>query len=256
MPIMALSNGNTWVDVRGGTNNPWAPPVDYLQGVLLPIISRFGFKGSVELMRRGFYPQGGGIVYAWAEPIKRFNPLTLIEFGEIRKIRGLSYSSKLPCHIVQRISKSANRTLLNAGLKEADIRLECLQLKNEHASPSPGCGIMLLAELSSGAILGSDSLGGIGKSSEKVGQEAAESLCKQLKAKAPVDKHLGDQLILYMALAGGRSEIKVEELTLHTISCIHVAKVMLGANFETACEKGLTSIICDGVGLENASLPV
>ncbi|MFH0897220.1 MAG: RNA 3'-terminal phosphate cyclase [Candidatus Bathyarchaeota archaeon] len=257
MPIMAFSDGSTWVEVHGGTNNPWAPPADYLQEVLLPTLGRFGFKGSVELVRRGFYPNGGGIVKAWAEPIKRLNSLNLTEFGEIRRIHGLSYSSKLPCHIVQRMSKSANRTLMDAGFKEADIKVDCSQPANERAAPSPGCGVILLAELSTGAILGSDSLGEIGKPAEKVGQEAADSLCKQLKTGAPVGKHLGDQLIPYMALARGRSEIKVEELTLHTLSCIHIVEVILGANFEITGEKGRpTRIICDGIGLENASLPV
>ena len=257
LPIMAFSKENTWAEIRGGTNNPWAPPVEYLQEVFLPTLDKLGFRGSVELIKRGFYPQGGGIVTAWTAPIKMLNPIVLTEFGEIRSISGLSYSSKLPCHIVERIAKSANKTLIKAGLQEASIKLECIEPKDRRVARSPGCGIVLLAKSSTGAILGSDSLGKVGKPAEKVGQEAAESLCREIEAAAPVDKHLEDQIIPYMALAKGRSEIKFKELTQHTISCIYVSKIILGANFETTIEKGrLSSIICDGIGLRNTSLLV
>ena len=254
MPIIAFSHESTWTKIRGGTNNPWAPPIDYTQEVLLPTITKIGFKGSIELVKRGFYPRGGGIVIASAEPVKRFNPIVLTELGKVNKIFGLSYSSGLPQHIVERMARSANRTLIHEGLKKANIRLECLQQNDRRGAASPGCGIILIAELSKGAILGSDSLGEIGKPAERVGQEAAEILCKQLQTGAPVGKHLGDQLIVYLALANGRSEIKIEELTLHTISCIHVSKIIVGANFDIRGEKGkLTSIVCDGIGLENTS---
>ena len=257
MPIMAFSNGKTSTKIRGGTNNPWAPPVDYIQEVLLPILTRAGYRGTVELARRGFYPLGGGMVTAWVEPVRKLNPIVLTEFGKVRRIHGISYSSRLPCHIVERMAKSANKTLANAGLKEAEIKLECLQSNEERCAPGPGCGMMLVAELSTGAILGSDSLGELGKPAEKVGQEAAEALCQEIKTEAPVDKHLGDQLIVYMALANGRSEIKVEEVTLHALSCIHVSKIILGADFKIADEKKRpTTIIGDGIGLGNASQPV
>lgn len=253
MPIMAFSNGETSTEIRGGTNNPWAPPIEYLQEVLLPILTKIGFKGSVELVRRGFYPKGGGIVKAGARPVRKLSPIVLTEFGDVRRVYGLSYSSRLPSHIVERMAKGANKTLTDAGLKGVDIKLECLQSQDERCALSPGCGIVLVAELSTGAILGSDSLGEIGKPAERVGQEAAEILLQQLKARVPVDKHLGDQLIIYMTLASGRSEIKVEEMTPHTLSCIHVAKVIAGADFEIVGEGNrLTSIICKGVGLENA----
>ncbi|MFH0748860.1 MAG: RNA 3'-terminal phosphate cyclase [Candidatus Bathyarchaeota archaeon] len=253
IPLMAFSNENSFLDLHGGTNNPWAPPIDYIQHVFLPILSKTGFRGSLELVRRGFYPQGGGFIQASAEPIRRFKPIVLTKVGEIQRISGLSYSSRLPKHIGERMARSANVTLLNGGFKEANIRCECLQKNDKYSAISPGCGIILIAESSTGAILGSDSLGEPKKIAERVGQEAAESLVKQLKTGVPVSKHLGDQLIIYMALANGRSEIAIEELTLHTLSCIYVSKTIIDANFEILGDLGrVTRIICDGIGLENA----
>jgi RNA 3'-terminal phosphate cyclase (ATP) len=76
-----------------------------------------------------------------------------------------------------------------------------------------------------------------------------------LKNKAPVDKHLGDQLIIYMALAKGLSQIQVEELTAHTLSSIYVSTAITGARFNIEGKKGSPATIkCKGVGVENPFL--
>lgn len=255
MPAMAFAPRRISVEVRGGTNAPWAPVVEYLQGVLLPTIGKMGLKGSVDLIRRGFYPRGGGIVRTSVEPVKTLKPIVLTEFGEVLKIRGLSYSSRLPVHIVERMAKSAEQTLREGGYGNLKVELEGLQPDNPKCAIDQGCGIILLAELSSGAIVGSDSLGALGKPAEKVGKEAAIKLLNQLKAEAPVDNHLGDQLIVYMALADGYSKLRVSELTLHTVTCIHVSEKIVGATFEVIGEQGKpATIACNGIGLVNRLL--
>lgn len=111
MPAMAFSPGRVSVEVRGGTNAHWAPVVDYLQGVLLPTLSKMGLKGNVTLIRRGFYPRGGGVVKAFVEPVKKLQPIVLTDFGEVKRISGLAYSSRLPSHVVERMVRSAEQTL-------------------------------------------------------------------------------------------------------------------------------------------------
>jgi len=118
-----------------------------------------GFRGSIELKRRGFYPKGGGIVNASIDPIDVLSPIVLNEFGEIRRIYGLSYSCRLPSHIVKRMATSVRETLRNNGYGEAFIELECLQPEDSRCASNPGCGSIVFAELSSGSIIGSDSLG-------------------------------------------------------------------------------------------------
>jgi len=255
MPAMAFSPGRVSVEVRGGTNAPWAPAVDYLQGVLLPMLSKMGLKGNVTLICRGFYPRGGGVVKASVEPVKKLQPIVLTDFGEVKRISGLSYSSRLPSHVVERMARSAEQALKEEGYGNISIGLENLQAGYSKCAIDVGCGIILFAELSSGAIVGSDSLGTLGKPAEKVGREAAMRLLAQLRTKAPVDRHLGDQLIVYMALADGYSKIRVSELTLHTITCIHVSEKIVGAKFEVDGEQGKpATIACNGIGLVNCSL--
>lgn len=251
LPVMALSKDESHVEIRGGTNNPFAPAVEYIEGVLLPTISAMGLKAAVQLVKRGFYPRGGGIVKARVEPIKQLKPITLTEFKEVREVTGLAYSSRLPCHIVERMAKSAGKTLEDEGYK-VDIELECLQPKDGKCAVNQGTGIILFAKLLPKGVMGSDGLGEIGKPAERVGWEAASTLIKQLATTSPVDKFLGDQLIVYMALARGRSTIKVSELTLHATTCIAVSEIITGARFEVVGSQGEpATITCEGAGLTN-----
>lgn len=46
--------------MRGGTNAKMAPQVDYADRVFRPTAARFGIDFDLEVVRRGFYPQGNG----------------------------------------------------------------------------------------------------------------------------------------------------------------------------------------------------
>ena len=255
MPVAAFASGGVSVEIRGGTNNPKAPPTDYIQMVLLPTIAKMGFKGSVNLLRRGFYPRGQGIIRTEFEPVKRLGPIISTRSIGTKRLFGLSYSSRLPSHIVERMAKSAKETLSKNGYKNTNIELEVLQSNDSKCAVDPGCGIILLAELTSGSILGANTMGKVGKLAEKVGEEAATGLLIQLKSKAPVDKYLADQIIVYMSLANGVSKIRIAELTLHTMTCIEISRRILGANFGIEGELGYpATITCKGIGKENESI--
>jgi RNA 3'-terminal phosphate cyclase (ATP) len=221
--------------------------VDYLEEVLLPALSCMGLKASIHLVKRGFYPRGGGVVVAEVEPINKLRPITLTEFKGVKDVSGLSYSSRLPCHIVERMARSARRELAAAGYTNVEMRLECLQHKDEKCAVNPGTGILLFAKLRPRGVLGSDSLGKRGRPAEKVGYDAASALIKQLATRSPVDKFLGDQLIMYMALASGVSTIRVSELTLHTTTCMAVSTLVAGSRFMVVGSLGKpATITCDG----------
>lgn len=112
---------------------------------------------------------------------------------------------------------------------------------------------MLWAETDSGSIIGSDALGERGKPAEKVGEEAADKLLREIGGDAPVDSHLGDMLIPYLAVADGRSEIKVTELTLHLISNISVTEKILNIKFDVNGKEGEPGIVSvDGINLKNS----
>lgn len=256
MPVMAFCDTEVSLEIAGGTNNPKAPTIEFLQSAVLPRIAKMGYRGSVDLVKRGFYPRGQGLVRASSRPADRLNPVVLTEFGSVVKVWGLSYSCRLPRHIVERMGKSAQRLLMQEGY-DADIQLESLQINEHRCAVDPGCGLILFASLSSGGLLSGDALGRLGLPAEKVGEGAVSNLLQGLKRAAPVDKHLGDQLIVYMALAVGKSEIMVSELTLHSLTCIELCKMLLGVNFEVEGKLGeLARITCTGAGIVNRAVHI
>jgi RNA 3'-terminal phosphate cyclase (ATP) len=133
MPVVVYSSNPVNIEIKGGTNTINAPPIEYIQKVLLPMISKMGFKGFVDLKRRGFYPRGQGIVNARFEPMKKIKPIQLTEFGEVEAINGLSHSSNLPNHIVERMAKSASVALAENGYSNVNIKIEALRSEIQNA---------------------------------------------------------------------------------------------------------------------------
>jgi RNA 3'-terminal phosphate cyclase (ATP) len=233
LPPLAFASGPAEVEVGGGTDNPLAPPVDYLKHVTLPLLSRMGYSVELECPRRGHYPRGGGRVVVRTRPVERLLPLRLTEAGRVKRVEGISHCVGLPSHVATRQAHAAKLLLLRAGYG-ARIRVEV----PEDPHPGPGSGIVLWAPTSEGGILGSSSLGRPGKPAERVGREAAELLLEELRTGYAVDRHLTDQLIPYLALAEGRSEIWSTHLTLHALTNVELVERMVGVRFRVEGELG------------------
>jgi len=73
-----------------------------------------------------------------------------------------------------------------------------------------------------------------------VGRRAAEELIREMASFAAVDAHLADQLIPYLALAGG--SFTVREISLHTKTNIWTAGHFMDAKFEITAKCGVFEI--------------
>ncbi|MHA1615942.1 MAG: RNA 3'-terminal phosphate cyclase [Candidatus Njordarchaeales archaeon] len=251
LPALIFAEKKSIVTIKGGTDVPWSPPIDAVRYVLLPGLKDMGVEAKLELIRRGHYPRGGGLVKLYVEPITEpLKPKILKEQGIIERIRGISHCVRLPKHVAERQARSATEKLESAGFKNIDIELEWYPPdKDPHLGP--GSGIVLWVETSSNALLEYDSLGARGKRAEVVGQEAAEGLIKQIRNCGAVDVHHTDQLVPFMALAKGVSEIYSSEISLHTLTAIQVAQMIIGAKFEVKGSQGSPGLIrAEGIGLE------
>ena len=60
MPAFWATSTTATMVLEGGTHNPMAPPVEFLQRAYLPCMRRIGFDARIELVRPGFAPAGGG----------------------------------------------------------------------------------------------------------------------------------------------------------------------------------------------------
>jgi RNA 3'-phosphate cyclase len=249
LPVLAAAGERSRVTLTGGTNNPFAPPVEYFQEVFLPTVEQMGVRARLQLRRRGFYPKGGGEVTLEVEPCPEVKPIQRSERGDLIGIRGLAYSRNLPSHITQRIAKAANERLRAAGLPAAEFEYD-----TEGPSASPGTGVVMFADYPNGVRLGADALGERGKPAEKVGGEAADALVREIESGAAVDRHLADQLIIYAALARGESRYLASEATDHIRLAIDVTRRMLDARFTIEGERPVT-VASTGPGGEGAAGP-
>lgn len=184
------------------------------------------------------------------EPASSLAAIKLVDRGRESGVEGISHCVKLPSHVAQRQATSAKGKLTAAGHRDVNIAIETYP-PGQDPHIAPGSGITLIMKSSNGSILGGDTTGERGKPAENVGEEAALRLLAEIESKAPVDRHLGDILIPYMAVAEGQSEIVVSQITMHTLTNIKVAEMVAGVKFDVQGElKKLGRISVHGITLK------
>jgi len=221
LPAMLGADGPVSLEVHGGTDVRWAPTVDYFKHVFLPALNSFGARARLEIWQRGYYPKGMGAVLLEVHP----GPLHSAQFRsqDVKVVEGISHSSNLPEHVVQRQADSASQALVEAGI-ESHVFTEALHL------PSTGSGITLWSICKGGSALGER-----GIRAEEVGKMAADEIILEIRSLAGIDKHLADQLVPYLALAGG--SYSTREVSMHTKTNIWTAKHFSDKNFRISGEK-------------------
>jgi len=264
MPVASTAQEPVSLDITGGTDVAWSPPIDYMAHVLLPVLAAMGLECSIELYKRGYYPRGGGRVTTIIHPSalrvldldkeketdtkkeeeeekemgmeKRKERGTEIEKewerGKEKEpctVAGTSHSSNLPPHVAQRQADAATAALEKAGYSSSIYTRPA-------NSPSTGSGITLWCGYTGGSALGKRGL-----PAEKVGKAAAREIITELGSGAVVDVHLADQLIPYIGLAGGGS-FTVGEVSGHTRTNIWVVEQFLGVEFRIEEKKDVFKI--------------
>ena len=216
------------ISLKGGTDVRWSPTIDYIRKVTIPTLKLMGVDVDVKLEKRGYYPRGGGVVFACINPVKQLKPLN-IHKTHIDSIKGISYSNKLPSHVANRQAESAREALRNSG-HDVDIKIN-VDVGSE--TSSPGSGLVLWTEFDDGKCprLGSSSLGKPGRRAEIVGKQAACELLSTISKDAALDKYMADQIIPYLAISGS-SSVKIAELTNHTLTNIYAAQKFTGKEFK------------------------
>lgn len=240
--------------LKGGTDAPMAPPVGYMQHVLRPLLVRkLGLEITLDLMRRGFYPKGGGILEVTARSLPENGTIPAFKLTNQGTICSIEAFAFVAGHVKESIGQrllSAAQAVLQARFPNYVYKAE---LVRETATDAlgDGCGILLVAKSDTGCILGSARCGEKGVSAESIGKMVALELSDVLETGACVDDYLQDQLIIWMALAKGTSEFVCGEPTLHTRTAIEIAQTLTSACFSIIKEKGRTWIIrCNGAGIK------
>jgi RNA 3'-terminal phosphate cyclase (ATP) len=227
IPVALFADRETSVKITGGTDVNWSPPIDFYTQVFLPALKEIGCDINVDLKRRGYYPKGDGLVDVHVTPSERLKGFAVPKPEHTSVIEGISHSSGLPAHVAERQANAANRSLKEAGY-DTKIKTEI----EERTKRTTGSGITLWCGYKSGSALGER-----GKRAEIVGEEAARNIITELESAATVDVHLADQLVPYIALADGKSVLKVREMTKHLETNIYITQQFLDVEFEIEQEE-------------------
>ncbi|ADC65761.1 RNA 3'-phosphate cyclase [Ferroglobus placidus DSM 10642] len=213
LPSLA-ADGETTLEIRGGTDVNWSPTADYFMNVTLPALRELGVEAEFELIKRGYYPKGGGEVRVKVTPSKLFGKT--FEKKDCDKVLGVSHASNLPEHVPKRQAEAAKRVLREAGF-DAEIKIE---VRREF---STGSGITLWC-----GYKGGSSLGEKGKRAEIVGEEAAKEILSELSTDFAFDKHLADQVMVFAAVAKGETFYTTSQITMHAVSNKYVIEKFFG----------------------------
>jgi RNA 3'-terminal phosphate cyclase (ATP) len=251
LPCLLFKQGEITCEFIGGTNVDFSPDIDYIIYVFKPIIERFTNKKlELDVIRRGYYPMGGGnvVLKILNEEKCKLSPIILTDRGEIKTIFIRIY-----------IGKNMSEDILNYIESECveNLKVNCeINIKKKFSGYNCG-GLIIWAETTTGCRLGSSKLFTIKKNKQIltldqyklldkfIGKEAALEFTSY---KGCVDVYLQDQLIIYMTLANGKSQILTDELTLHTKTAIYIAELMTGVKFTiTPKENNLFLIECNGI---------
>jgi len=212
LPPLLVAEKESVVKVIGGTDVKWAPQINYFSDVFLQILSMMGTQVSLRVMRRGYYPEGGGEVNIEIKPTK-LSPLDISSRVGSPLFGGLAHTQNLPDHVAERMVRTAAECL---GVSEENIKID------RRRGRSTGAGIVLWAKYPN-TILGADSLGERGVPAEIVAKRCCLSLKEELNSDATVDIHMSDQLMVYGALSS-RIIYTARELTNHAKTNAEVLK--------------------------------
>lgn len=192
LPALWLAEEKSTLRLSGGTHNPLAPCFDFIDRVFLPRMRTMGANATIHLVETGFAPSGGGIIGCEIQPVtENFRE---IEIGE----RGPLVSQSLKV-----ISRSMNPSIAQRLFAAVQKDWPCLDPMIEDRGEGPGQGLICLAEVT--FENGCELVTGCaerGISAEKLGHRMGRSMKTFLDTQASVGRHLADQLLLPMALAG------------------------------------------------------
>ena len=218
-----------------GTKVFYEPPIDYMKHVLVPLLcTQFKVNVELEIVNRGYMPRGGGILTVKvADPTDSvLQPIQMLHRGTLIKIVAKLCGYGRPAHpeFTDHVHEALLKKLRENGVEdEVFVEFVC-EIDGMEMNEELECRLFLYAETSGGCVLSGASKGGCESTDpELLASQSVEQLVEQLSHGGCIDEYLQDQLIIFMSLAEGVSEILTGPITSHTETAIHFAHHMTQA---------------------------
>jgi len=223
VPLM-LADAPSRIVIEGGTHAMAAPPFEFIERTLLPVINRMGPTVSTRLARHGFFPRGGGRIEVDIDPAP-LRAIACVERGALRRVGATAILAGIPFDVGERELKMAAKTL-------PDWPPEAFATRQLPAEQGPGNALLIEAEFDHVTEVMS-AFGKIGIPAERLAKTAAGRMGGYLASEAFAGPYLQDQLLLPFAMAGGGvfSTVKPSQ---HTLTAAALIERFTGVRFAIA----------------------
>jgi RNA 3'-terminal phosphate cyclase (ATP) len=240
LPLACFADAPVEATLVGGVFQDFAPSPHHFQHVLLPTLAEMGVEAELEILRAGYPPSGAGELALRVQPLRgALAPLERVAPGEVQRVAGVAFASHLALRrVAARMAESCRSTLAAGGLA---AQIECVE---DASATQAGASLAVWAQTTTRARLGADRAGARGRSSESIGHDVARSLLEDLASGAATDRHLADQLVLFAALAAGRSRWTLPRVSDHVES-----NVWLVGHFGVQAHCDAHAVAVEGLGL-------
>lgn len=241
------------VTLVGVTNNELDISPDTMRTVTLPLLANFGLDEGLELKiaKRGAAPLGGGVVEFKCTPVKELHVVMLLDEGLVRRIRGIAYATRVSPTACQRVISSARGTLNQVV---ADVFVYADHFPGSAGVLSPGFGLVLVAESTSGALLSAESCARSGELPEDVGRRAALLLLDEVARRGVCDTTNQPLMLLFMLLCDEEvSRVRFGTLSPFTIQFLRDMRGIFGVEYKIDEDEDTDTVIvtCLGIGFKN-----
>jgi len=236
IPVIAICKKKIKLTIIGGTDVLWSPTIDYTRMVLREAYTRMGINCSINVIKRGYYPKGGGIIELEVLPSEKINPIVL-NTRKTKNVKLICTFSKLAPELIDNQINYIERKLI-----ENNFTVEN-QVKEESALDS-GSSLMI-SSIDNDSIIGIDSL--FNKKTEKFDLD----LDKFIQNKYSVDEQLADMLVLPASLARGMTIFQVDNISKHLETNLFVASKITGCKYGIGKLRDGYEVRIEGISYSN-----
>ncbi|KAK6928276.1 RNA 3'-terminal phosphate cyclase, insert domain [Dillenia turbinata] len=235
-----------------------------------PLTIRLKEGLGLKIESRGAPPLGGGEVVLTVPTVHNsLTAVTWIDEGMVKRIRGVSFSTRVSSQFEHAMIYSA-RGIFNRLLPDVHIFTD--HRAGPQTGKSPGFGISLVAETTSGCFISVDTAvshgreeetGDLGDDEKKelippedVGEQMAAALLEEIKQGGVVDStHQGLLFLLCALCPPDISKVRVGKLSPYAIETLRHIRDFLGVTFAIKPDPTTETVIlkCMGSGVKNLS---
>ncbi|KAK7362953.1 hypothetical protein VNO77_05078 [Canavalia gladiata] len=260
------------IRLKGVTNDSKDPSVDTFKSTALPILKRFGVPSEgfdLKIESRGVPPNGGGEVLLSLPVVQSLMAVNWIDEGFVKKIRGTTFSVRVSVQFENSMIKAA-RGIINPLI--SDVHIFSDHRTGPQTGNSPGYGISLVAETTSGCFISADAAVSHAREEdnsslvddvkkglmppEDIGKGVANVLLGEIAQCGVVDStHQGLLFILCALCPQDVSKVRVGKLSPHGVETLRNIRDFLDLKFIIKPDPSSESVFlkCIGYGMKNLS---